>query len=857
MNRHERRREAQTQARRARHRGATAPHRTGPLLARAVSHHDAGRLADAEALYREVLALDADHPDALHRLGVLEHLSGRNDAAAELITRAIAVDGQTAAFHANLGWVLQAAGRSREAEMALRRALMLDPTAALARSNLAVVLQAQGRLREAEAHLRAALALDPQLADAHSNLGRVLHAGGRIEESVASYRRAIALGPGAADYHSNLGASLRALGRVDEAVAAYEAALALDPLHVVGHLNLGIAYRAVGRLVDALGSLARAAALAPQSAPAFANLALVLLELGHVDDSVTVGRRAVALAPDDAGVLANLGLALQRQGHLEDAVAAYRRALGAAPHLAEAHVNLGTALEALGHLDAAGDSYEQALAEGLQRAEAHANLGRVRLAQNRLDEGVAAYGRAGALAPDVTWTIAAATALPVIPASAEAIAAARRWLGEALDALLRAPGRVADQDRPIIGPSFHLAYHGLDDRALQRKMAEVCRHVNPSLEWTAPHCVEPASVQGRRLRVGFVSAYLREHSIGRLTRGLVAELSRERFEVVVFHAGGAVDETSAAIDASADRAIRLPGSLAAARQRIAAEEVDVLVYPEIGMDPLTYLLAFARLAPVQCVTWGHPDTTGVPAVDYFLSSADLEPEGSDAHYTEQLHRLSRLPAYFERPPAVPPATRAALGVDESASLYLCPQSLFKLHPAYDFILGDILRRDGRGLLLLIEGPSQHWGRAWRERFARACPDVADRVRLLPRRAHTDFLGLLQVADALLDPLPFGGGTTSYAALGLGLPIVTWPGALMRGRATYACYRRLGVMDCVADSVASYVELAVRLANDAAWRREIGGRIREAGDGLFEDAAAVREIEDFLVQARAAAEPTAP
>jgi len=852
MNRHERRGQAKQQALLARRRGGEAAHRTGSLLAAAMSHHEAGRLADAEALYRQVLALDAEHPEALHRLGVLAHQNGQHDAAAQLIRRAIATDGDTAAFHVNLGWVLHSAGHPREAETVLRRALMLDPSDRDARSHLAVVLQAQGRLPEAEAHLRAALSIDPDFADAHSNLGRVLHAERRLEESVESYQQAIALAPLVADYHSNLGVALKALGRLDEAIAAYEGAIALDPRHVAALVNLGIAYRAAGRLIDALGSHARACTLAPDAAPAYANLALVLLELGHLDDSVAVGRQAAALSPDDAGVLTNLGLALQRQGRLEDAVAAYRRALGVAPGLAEARNNVGTALEMLGHLDAATDSYEQAIADGLDHADAHANLGRALAAQGRLDEAVAAYGRADGLAPDLVWRVAAATGLPVVPASTEAIIASRHRLGEALDGLLATPGRVANPDKPVVGPNFYLAYHGLDDRDLQRTMAEMCLHTNPGLRWTAPHCLAPAPAGGRRTRVGFVSAYLREHSIGRLTRGLVGAISRDRFEVVVFHTRGAVDEMSAAIDRCADRAIRLPGSLDTARHLIAAEQMDVLVYPEIGMDPFTYHLAFARLAPVQCVMWGHPDTTGIPTVDYFLSSADLDPDGNEAHYTERLQRLSRLPAYYERPRiAAPPPTRAALGVDEDATLYLCPQSLFKLHPDYDQILGDILRRDGKGTLVLIEGMSAHWSRRWRERFARTCGDVSDRVRILPRRSHADFLGLLTVADALLDPLPFGGGTTAYAALGLGLPVVTWPRSLMRGRATYACYRQLGVMDCVADSAARYVALAVRLANDPAWRREIGERILAGAPHLFEDAAAVREIEEFLERARAA------
>ena len=402
---------------------------------------------------------------------------------------------------------------------------------------------------------------------------------------------------------------------------------------------------------------------------------------------------------------------------------------------------------------------------------------------------MAAYRRASAGAPDdARWAIAAATALPVIPASREAIAAARARL-EAIST--RCGGRTARcrSRQGDIGPNFYLS---LSRPGRPRSPAEDGRGVpaHEPLAGLDRPALRRAIAPGRpappgRLRLALPPGALHR----RATRGLVEQLSRDRFEVIVFHAGGTIDATSAAIDRSADRAIRLPGRLGAARQRIAAETLDVLFYPDIGMESMTYLLAFARLAPVQCVTWGHPVTTGIPTMDYFLSSAALEPDGSEAHYTERLHRLSRLPAYFY-PPVAPAGTltSAALGIEAGARLYLCAQSLFKLHPDYDAILGEILRRDPGDSSSSSRACRASWSRDWRERFTRACPDVSERVRVLPRLPTAEFLDLLWMADALLDPLPFGGGTTSYAALGLGAPIVTWPGPFMRGRVTYGCYQ---------------------------------------------------------------------
>ena len=149
------------------------------------------------------------------------------------------------------------------------------------------------------------------------------------------------------------------------------------------------------------------------------------------------------------------------------------------------------------------------------------------------------------------------------------------------------------------------------------------------------------------------------------------------------------DEMARAIRAASDRVVVLPPALDAARRAIAELELDVLFYEDIGMDAFTYFLAFARLAPVQCVSYGHPDTTGIANVDYWVSNDLFEPADAAGHYSERLFLL-RDPgttAYYYRPQLVPPAKRREeFGLPEGATLYLCPQSLFKLHPDFDAIL---------------------------------------------------------------------------------------------------------------------------------------------------------------------------
>ncbi|MBM3572020.1 MAG: hypothetical protein FJX52_06600, partial [Alphaproteobacteria bacterium] len=234
---------------------------------------------------------------------------------------------------------------------------------------------------------------------------------------------------------------------------------------------------------------------------------------------------------------------------------------------------------------------------------------------------------------------------------------------------------------------------------------------------------------------------------------------------------------------------------------------------------------------------------------YYLSSDCLEPPGAEAQYTERLVRLPRLPTFYVRPawPSAP-AERAALGLPAGRRLYVCPQSLFKLHPLFDPLLAAILRQDPHGTLVLIQSKHGLWTEEWRQRFGGKFGDVLNQVLFLPFLNPDRFASLLLRADAVLDPIGFGGGNSTYETLAFGAPIITWPGAHMRGRVTVGCYRQIGVGDLVVDSAEAYVAQALRLAQDRPWHDEMSRRILANADQLFEDMAAVRALEDFFNRA---------
>jgi predicted O-linked N-acetylglucosamine transferase (SPINDLY family) len=263
----------------------------------AVQHHQAGRLEQAESLYRQILQVEPQHPDALHLLGVIAFQGGQHAVAIQYITQAIAQDSRRAEFHYNLGNILKAEGKLAEAIAHYERALGLRPAFAEAQNNLANALKGEGKLAEAVGHYQQAIALRPDFAEAHNNLGVALQEQGYLAEAVTHYRQALALRPAYAEGYYNL-ASAHAQGRrLEEAIAHYRMALALKPAYPEAHNNLGLALAEQKKLGEAVAHFRQALALQPGYADVHYNLANVLIDQGKLGDATGHFRQALALKP--------------------------------------------------------------------------------------------------------------------------------------------------------------------------------------------------------------------------------------------------------------------------------------------------------------------------------------------------------------------------------------------------------------------------------------------------------------------------------------------------------------------------------------------------------------------------------
>jgi tetratricopeptide (TPR) repeat protein len=375
--------------------------RMAVLLANALGLHQAGRLVDAEKVYKQVLDIQSDQFDSLHHLGIILFQRGDSAAAVEQIDRALKRKPNDVAALNNRGNALLALRRFDQALASYDRVLALRPDYADALCNRGVALHALRRYDEALVACDRTIALQPDFAEAHSNRGNTLRELRRYNEAVEACDRALALAPGFAEAHCNRGSALHALERCDEALTSFDRALALRPGYVEALCNRAAALHVLRRYDEALLACDRTIAVQPDHAEAHANRGNTLRELLRYDEAVNACDRALALAPDYAKALCYRGNALHGLQRFDEALASFDRALTLAPAYDDALCNRGVVLHAMRRYDEALAACDLTLALHPNYAQAHSNRGVTLQDLMRCEEALASYDRALALRPDL------------------------------------------------------------------------------------------------------------------------------------------------------------------------------------------------------------------------------------------------------------------------------------------------------------------------------------------------------------------------------------------------------------------------------------------------------------------------
>lgn len=718
-------------------------------------------------------------------------------------------------------------GQLTQAEVLYKKVLQLQPNNFDALRLFGLIASQTSRLPLAADLMGRALAIKSTDLNDCFNYANTLQALGRHDEAIRYFQRALDINSAAFEIWNNLGNSQQVLQRYEDALASYERALQVAPDHPFLHKNRGDVLYQLHRNEEAMQSYAVALQLNPAHVGALNNMGAVLLKDRAYDAALNCFSQALSLKPDFLDALNNQGSALYKLRRYQEALASYDLALRCNPEFAEGYDNRADVLRDTGDQLAALDSYGEAI---------------------KLNP-----------TPLTIRTKAALTLIPVLPYSAQQVEDSRNRFSSALSELKQWAyiGNGVGQEEATVEAllPFFLAYQERNNRLLLSEYGEFLYQL--MTRWQARQSLpqsQTAPVAANRIRLGIVSTHICNQSVwNAIVKGWFQQLDKSRFEIHVFYLETRHDQETAFAQANATSFESGSKTTLEWMQSISAKALDILIYPEIGMEPACVKLALMRLAPVQIVTWGHPETSGLPTMDYYLSAEGFEQASSSECYTEKLISLPNLGCYYESADdPVAHVEMGSLGVNADVPVLICPGTPFKYQPEFDHALVEIARRMGEVQLVFftyyrIPQLSQRLLDRLLLAFQAAGLSGEKYLKFIPWQSSPAFLSVLQQADVFLDTMGFSGFNTVMQAIACNLPIVAYQGKFMRGRLASAPLRRMGMDELIAENADDYIQLAVRLAQDKNLNRLMRAQIQARQHVLYKDESPIRAMEDCLVE----------
>jgi len=754
-------------------------------------------------------------------------------------------------------------GNLIQAEFICRDILKKHPANVDAMHLLGVICYQSNNYDSAILHISESIRLNPSNSEAYYNLGNSFRAKGDLDEAITCYQKALQINRDFVEAHFNLGITFHDKGRIDKAITCYQKAVLLNPEHADAYYHLGTAYQGKNLLNEALISYQKSLQLDRDNADAYHNVGYIFQTREQFDDAIIYFKKALNANPKHTLSLYSLGIVFHKKGRLDEAATYYQRALELDPNLIAVYYYLGTIFQGEKQLDKAIICYKKAIDLNPDRAAPYYSMGVALQEQGKINEALNAYDKAIKHNPSFVlarW-VKCMSQIPIFYPDQSSIESSRELYQEELIKLrdtisLNSPNDISLASEAIGQKQpFFLAYQGLNDRELQKMYGElVCKIMSAKYPQFAERPPMPLHLPGEPLRIGVVSGFFYYHASWKIPiKGWIENIDKNRFRLFGYYTGKKKDKETAIARQCFSRFVEDVHSFEELCEIILNDNLHVLIYSEIGMNPISIKLAALRLSPVQCASWGHPETSGLPTIDYFLSSDLIEPPDAQKHYTEQLIRLPKLSFYYSSPEIQHiKASRETLELRPKSIVYHCFQSLYKFLPQYDDVFPKIAQQAGDCQFLFVSHPYinsviEQFQTRINWAFDRFHLDPNDYVVFLPPLAPESYQSLNYLSDIFLDPIGWSGCNSVLEALSCNLPVVTLPTKLMRGREGSAILTMMGVTETIAATPDDYIMLAAKLGKNPAWRKQISDKIAAHKHLVYRDKICIKGLENFLEQ----------
>lgn len=729
-------------------------------------------------------------------------------------------EGQSQLLFQN-GFELLQQGKLEEADTLFLQAHLLDLKNIDVLNILGIRAYQKQDYSNALKFLNSANALAPHSVQTLSNLGLTHHANGHFYNALEYFDQAIAINPNIPETHNNRGNTLKGLNKNKEAIKAYQHALDLRP-------NYG---------------------------EALSNYGVMILEEGYPEKAIPLFEQAINANPNLAVAFNNLGNALTQLESYDSAFQCFERALQIHPGYDDACLNFGNSLKKCRQYSAAIDCYQHALKIQPENAKAFYLLGEIYYDTGDSDLAKTYLSKSLELEPKALEAqfALAISQIPKVYKNKEELQASRIVFAGQLNTLntVIANETIRSMECILGKHPFYLAYQDEDNLSLLSQYGAICvKHAKIIQDTLSKN--QSTTLPSTKIKIGIVSKYFCNHPVWHaITKGWVNHLNQEKFEIHLFNTNGAEDDETALAKSTVASYSNCGIDVMRAAQMIADQNLDIILYPEIGMDTVSKSLACLRLSPTQVSSWGHPETTGIPSIDFFLSAQLLEPNNASQFYSEKLTSLPNLGTYFENAviQSTPPNLEA-LDINPSLPILLCAGSPSKYSPIHDWVFVEIAKKLNQCQFVFFnfdENLTSILKERLRITFANAQLDANQFLRFIPFLRKEEFHGLMQEADLYLDTIGFSGFNTAMQAIACNLPVITVEGSKMRGRLGSGILDRIGLRELICPSDTAYIDLVVQLIQNQELLSYYRDKIAKSKSILFADLEPIKALEDFLIQ----------
>ena len=558
-------------------------------------------------------------------------------------------------------------------------------------------------------------------------------------------------------------------------------------------------------------------------------------------------------SPFHEGAQSNLGILYNQLGKPQKAISCYEKAIQINPNSANAYYSLGVIFTQLGESQKAISCYEKAIQINPNHIHSHNNLGVIFAQLGESQKAINCFEKAIKIKPEnLTSHWLSMNTFPVIYKNFEEIEQYRNNFKKSINKvnlLLDAQSKYSKKQLISAlnsSTNFYLHYQGTDVLDLQKRYANLIEKITQNI-YQEFHKERKKNISSKYIKVGFVSCFFKNHTVSKLFKNWILKLNQKYFKRFVYYAGNEFDHTTNEIKQNVDYFFNHTDVDQLINQ-IFKDNLDVLIYLDIGMKPIIQILSSLRLAPIQCNTWGHPVTSGFKNIDYYFSSELMEDKNSQKNYSENLIILPNLGINYDFP-NLSNIKKPNILNKSNSTIYLNLQSLFKLIPQDDHIYLDILKKNSNCCFWFIQGNNNSVTSIFKERISKLFKKEGYNFEKYsyfhPRCKQEEFFGLIEESDIILDSFNWSGGNTSLEAISLNKPIVTYPSNFMRGRHTYGILKILDIDETIATSKKNYVEIAVKLANEKKFRNSIIDKMKKNKNKLFNDDKSLKFLEEVI------------